>query len=105
MRRFLLLGTITSIFALAVHAQGPAPGPAALKPVVWPPDVRIEHEVAYLPAVRAEKADLYFPLVLPKDCLLPAVVIIHGGGFNDGDKASAREISTGRSSRSTATLA
>jgi hypothetical protein len=26
---------------------------------------------------------------------LPAVVIIHGGGFNDGDKAKSREVNYG----------
>jgi acetyl esterase/lipase len=58
-------------------------------------DVRIEHDVAYLPEGRAEKADLYFPKEISKGQQVPAVVIIHGGGFNDGDKGKAREINIG----------
>ncbi|MDI1249644.1 MAG: alpha/beta hydrolase [Lacunisphaera sp.] len=64
--------------------------------MVFPTDVRIEHDVAYLPAGREEKADLYFPLTMPQDRLLAAVIIIHGGGFNEGDKGRPREISIGR---------
>ena len=37
-------------------------------------------------------ADLYSPLQMPAGGRLPAILIIHGGGFNDGDKARAREI-------------
>jgi len=88
-------------FAFAVtllvcaRAQTEAPPPSA-KPVVWPTDVRIEHDVAYLPEGRTEKADLYFPIDPPKGRLLPVVVIIHGGGFNDGDKGRPREINIGQ---------
>jgi acetyl esterase/lipase len=71
----------------------PARPPA---PVVFPTDVRIEHDVAFLSADREEKADLYFPLTMPRDRLLPAVIIIHGGGFNDGDKGRPREINIGQ---------
>jgi acetyl esterase/lipase len=94
MKRFLFLALIGSYSPCVVRAQTPAPAP--LKPVVWPTDVRIEHDVAYLPDNRAEKADLYFPLTMPTGRKLPAVVIIHGGGFNDGDKGRPREINIGR---------
>jgi acetyl esterase/lipase len=80
---------------LLLGAAGAQTAPAP-KPVVFPTDVRIEHDVAYLPADRTEKADLYFPLEVPKDRRLPAVVIIHGGGFNDGDKGRPREINIGQ---------
>jgi len=93
--RFSLLFTATLSF-LASAAPAQTAAPATLKPVVWPTDVRIEHDVAYLPGDRSEKADLYFPLVMPKEQRLPAVVIIHGGGFNDGDKDRPREINIGR---------
>lgn len=82
--------------ALPSLAQSATPAAPETKPVVWPDDVRIEHDVAYLPAGRAEKADLYFPLVVPKGARLPAVVIIHGGGFNEGDKGRPREINIGQ---------
>lgn len=63
--------------------------------VVTAADVRVERDVAYLPADRTEHADLYFPLELPAGKRLPAVVIIHGGGWNDGKRDARREISTG----------
>ena len=92
--RFLFC--LALVFAVSARGQEASSAPAALKPVVWPTDIRVEHDVAYLPGERKEKADLYFPLVMPKDRRLPVVVLIHGGGFNDGDKARPREIGTGR---------
>lgn len=82
--------------AVFLGAQTPGPAAAAPKPVVFPTDVRIDHDVAYLPNGRPELADLYFPLTMPKDAHLPAVVIMHGGGFNDGDKGRPREINIGQ---------
>jgi acetyl esterase/lipase len=58
-------------------------------------NVRVERDVTFLAAERLEKADLYFPKEIPKGQRVPAVVIIHGGGFNDGDKGKAREINIG----------
>ena len=55
-------------------------------------EVRIEKDVAYLGADRAEKADLYLPDVLEPGKKYPGVVIIHGGGWTGGDKAAAREL-------------
>jgi acetyl esterase/lipase len=57
-----------------------------------PANVRYEPDVAFLPTNRRELADLYFPSESPKGKRLPAVLVIHGGGFNDGDKARPREI-------------
>jgi acetyl esterase/lipase len=62
-----------------------------LKPLPYPTCVRVVTNVDYLGADREEKADLYFPFEIPKSELLPVVLIIHGGGFNDGDKARSRE--------------
>ncbi|MDI1319114.1 MAG: alpha/beta hydrolase [bacterium] len=96
MKARLITGfALALILLISARAQTEAPAPAA-KPVVWPTDVRIEHDVAYLADAREEKADLYFPLAPPKGKLLPAVVIIHGGGFNDGDKGRPREINIGQ---------
>ena len=61
----------------------------------FPTDIRVEREVAYLPAGRKEKADLYFPLTMPKATKLPAVLIIHGGGWVGGKRDAAREINIG----------
>ncbi|MFM9024160.1 MAG: prolyl oligopeptidase family serine peptidase [Planctomycetaceae bacterium] len=70
---------------------------AADKPrqVVFPDDVRVERDVAYLPSDRSQKADLYFPEGVPPGRRLPVVIIIHGGGFNDGNKDRRREINIG----------
>ena len=57
--------------------------------------VRIEKDVAYLPADRAEKADIYFPENLVAGKQAPAVLWIHGGGFTSGDKAQKREQNIG----------
>lgn len=63
--------------------------------VVFPDDIRVERDVAYLPADRKQKADLYFPKQMPAGKPVPGVIIIHGGGFNDGDKDRRREINIG----------
>lgn len=56
--------------------------------------VRVVKDVAYLGEGRAEKLDLYLPA--EKDgARHPAVVIIHGGGWQGGDKAAAREQNIG----------
>ena len=58
-------------------------------------DFRVEHGIAYLPADRKEKADLYFPLEMPRTLRFPAVVIIHGGGWEVGRRGSEREVNIG----------
>ncbi len=67
---------------------------------LWAADVTIEKDVAYLPAGRAEKADLYLPPALSdadkaKTRKRPGIVIIHGGGWTGGDKGAAREQNIG----------
>jgi acetyl esterase/lipase len=52
--------------------------------------VRVETDVPYLGPRRQEKMDIYLPpesFAGPR----PAVLLIHGGGWRIGDKASARE--------------
>ena len=58
-------------------------------------DVRIEKDVDYLGGGRAEKMDLYRPAGAPTGKPVPAVLIIHGGGWTGGDKAAAREVQIG----------
>ncbi len=56
--------------------------------------VRILRDISYLSEGRNEKLDLY----LPNDgteAVRPAVVIIHGGGWQGGDKAAGREQNIG----------
>ncbi|MEY4386521.1 MAG: hypothetical protein RLY20_1804 [Verrucomicrobiota bacterium] len=61
----------------------------------FPADVRVERSVAFLPEGRKEKADLYFPLTMAKEAKLPAVVLIHGGGWVSGRRDAEREINIG----------
>jgi acetyl esterase/lipase len=60
-----------------------------------PATVRIEKAVAYLPADRAEQADLYLPPKFEDGKKYPGVVIIHGGGWTGGKRDAAREINIG----------
>src|SRR5471032_2004287 len=60
-----------------------------------PADIRVEREVPFLDAGRTEVADLYLPLEIPKGQRVPAVVIIHGGGFTGGHRDAAREQNIG----------
>jgi acetyl esterase/lipase len=69
--------------------------PGATREPVFPSDVRVERDVAYLGPARHQKADLYFPRPGAQGKQLPAVVIIHGGGFNGGHKDGKREIIIG----------
>ena len=57
-----------------------------------PAEIRVERDLAYLPEDRKEKADIYSPAANPTDQRHAAVLLMHGGGFNDGDKAKGREV-------------
>ena len=73
----------------------PVTGAAATAKVVVPADVRYVPEVAYLPAERTEKLDLYLPAQPVPGERRPAVLLIHGGGWMGGDKAASREQNIG----------
>lgn len=57
-----------------------------------PAGIRVERDVAYLAADRKEKADVYLPAAKPAGERHAAILLMHGGGFNDGDKAKGREV-------------
>lgn len=59
------------------------------------PDVKVEQDLTYLGAGRAEKLDLYMPARVEQGTRLPGVVIIHGGGWTGGTKRGAREQNIG----------
>ncbi len=72
------------VLAIPVVAQS--------KDIEVPAGVRLERDVTYLPEERAEKADLYIPKGISPDTRLPAVLWIHGGGWNGGQRDAKREI-------------
>jgi acetyl esterase/lipase len=82
------------VYGLVETIDASAKKPKKSRVVAFPDDVRVERNVAYLEADRPQKADLYFPLERSEG-RMPAVIIIHGGGFNDGDKDRRREINIG----------
>jgi acetyl esterase/lipase len=86
-----MISTRVALLALAVAGVTLALAPGA----EFPADVRVERDVAYLAADRRHKADLYFPTRMPEGGRVPAVVIIHGGGFTKGHKDDRREINIG----------
>ncbi len=57
--------------------------------------VRCDRDLAYLGENRKDKLDLYLPATVKDGDKLPAVVIIHGGGWFGGDKGRAREQNIG----------
>lgn len=65
----------------------------AAQPV--PAGVTLEKDLTYLAPGREEKLDLYQPAGRAPGVRSPAVVIIHGGGWIQGDKAAEREVITG----------
>jgi acetyl esterase/lipase len=82
-------------FVVLLAANGFAGGAKPKGEPKFPTDVRVERNVAFLPDGRKEKADLYFPLEMPKDAKLPAVVMIHGGGWVGGRRDAERELNIG----------
>ncbi len=97
MHKIILVSMLAPVLAAAAVLTcqaGPAK-PATKKPLVFPTDVRVERAVAYLPADRQEKADLYFPKTMAEGARLPAMVMIHGGGWAGGKRDAARELNIG----------
>jgi len=81
------------LLLLAPAALAAERGAVALPPL--PPGVSLERDVDYLGPDRKEKADLYLPDAKLAPGRRPTVVIIHGGGWNSGDKAQGREQNIG----------
>lgn len=89
MKRTLAVFTFLIFLELSALAQESKSTP------VFPSDIRVERAVTFLPPERQPKADLYFPLLMSKDARLPAVVLIHGGGWTGGKRDASREINIG----------
>ncbi len=87
-----------AVWCVAVVARGGAAEPLAPLPA----GVRLLSDIAYLPADRAEKLDIYLPPAsgggdagAGAEARRPAVVYYHGGGWVRGDKATERERNIG----------
>ena len=59
------------------------------------PQVEVRGDVSFLDPSRAEKLDLYLPKNRKTGEKSPAVLLIHGGGWKEGDKRQPREIEFG----------
>jgi acetyl esterase/lipase len=57
--------------------------------------VEVRGDVSFLDPSRAEKLDLYLPKNRKTEEKSPAVLLIHGGGWKEGDKRQPREIEFG----------
>ena len=94
MTRFDFMKYLFTLLLLigAVSTGGAADEPRSKSGPTFPADIRVDRNAAFLGAGRKEKADLYFPLEMPKGKKLPAVVWIHGGGWVNGRRDAEREI-------------
>jgi len=68
---------------------------AAGGPAIDPAKVEARADVPFLAEGRSEKLDLYLPKNRKPGERSPAVLLIHGGGWKEGDKAQAREVEFG----------
>ena len=59
------------------------------------PQLEVRGDISYLTPDRLEKLDLYLPKNRKAGEKSPAVLLIHGGGWKEGDKRQAREIEFG----------
>jgi len=59
------------------------------------PKVEVRGDISFLNPSRLEKLDLYLPKNRKPGEKSPAVLLIHGGGWKEGDKRQAREIEFG----------
>lgn len=86
--RLLLIAVVSLQVMWAGHPAGASDADAKSH------SVRVVKNVDYLGEGRAEKLDLYLP-ESAEGSRRPAVLIIHGGGWQGGDKAAAREQNIG----------
>lgn len=59
------------------------------------PNVEVRGDIPFLQSDRTEKLDLYLPKHRNAGEKCPAVLLIHGGGWKEGDKRQPREIEFG----------
>ena len=67
----------------------------SISPFTSSPQVEVRGDISFLTSARTEKLDLYLPKSRKAGEKSPAVLLIHGGGWKEGDKRQAREIEFG----------
>ena len=67
----------------------------SISPFASSPQVEVRGDISFLTSARPEKLDLYLPKSRKAGEKSPAVLLIHGGGWKEGDKRQAREIEFG----------
>ena len=67
----------------------------SISPFTSSPQVEVRGDISFLTSARPEKLDLYLPKSRKAGEKSPAVLLIHGGGWKEGDKRQAREIEFG----------
>ena len=86
-----LIANLIAAGSLAVGCAAQETKPKAAPE--FPADIRVERNVKFLADGRKQRADLYFPLQMPKNKKLSGIVWIHGGGWTGGARDAKREIS------------
>ena len=94
---FSLLTLALALPVLLLHVSFPlqAEENTSISPFASSPQVEVRGDISFLTSARPEKLDLYLPKSRNAGEKSPAVLLIHGGGWKEGDKRQAREIEFG----------
>ena len=92
-----LLTLALALPVLLLHVSFPlqAEENTSISPFASSPQVEVRGDISFLTSARTEKLDLYLPKNRNAGEKSPAVLLIHGGGWKEGDKRQAREIEFG----------
>ena len=92
-----LLTLALALPVLLLHVSFPlqAEENTSISPFASSPQVEVRGDISFLTSARPEKLDLYLPKSRKAGEKSPAVLLIHGGGWKEGDKRQAREIEFG----------
>ena len=89
---------ISTAVPLQVYSRVPVKGPVAspgtvgLPAVTYSQDAALGNITVVNNSAYSNQFDLYLPDTVVSANSRPAIIVIHGGGGNDGDKADAREV-------------
>ncbi len=90
-----LLTLALAVLLLPVSFPLQAEENTSISPFASTPQVEVRGDISFLTSARTEKLDLYLPKSRKAGEKSPAVLLIHGGGWKEGDKRQAREIEFG----------